>query len=680
VRRALLFALILAGAGWADEGMWLYDQFPGQEVRKKYGFEVTREFLDAMRMASMKIGGGTASFVSPHGLLFTNHHVASRCILDVSSREHNYMANGFYAPGQAGELKCPDLEASVVLGIEDITARMKKAIAAAPGSAEAGAQERAATARIEKECSARSGNRCQVVTLYSGALYQLFESKRYTDIRLVFAPEESLAAFGGDPDNFTYPRYDLDITFFRAYEDGKPAQTPHYLKFSREGARDGELVFISGSPGSTDRFITYAEFEYLRDNEYPLSVKYIESAIRALREYGAKDAENGRAARDQLLRAENSYKARFWELKGLRSPQLTAEKKAREEKLRAAVQANAKLNKETGEAWQAIGAAYKKWAPRGAEYYAIEGGPRFSDLFRIARNVLRLTEERGKPNEQRLPEYADAALPTLERRTFSPAPVTDSLEIAVLANYLTFLRDQLGAQHPVVKAALGGRTPERAAEHSVTTSKLKDVAERKRLAASAQAAAGSEDGMIRLVLALDPAARAVRKIREDQLDAVKAGYGSRIAQARFALYGAAEYPDATGTLRVSFGKVGGYRNDRGQPVRWATDFAGMYAHATGEDPFKLPPSVLAAKGALELATPFDFVTTCDSTGGNSGSPTVNTKGEIVGILFDGNLESMPNRFVYSDVDGRSVHVAGQGIIEALRKVYKANRILTELGF
>jgi len=680
VRRSLFLALVLAVCGWADEGMWLYNQFPRQEVKKKYGFEATQEFLDALRLASLKIGGGTASFVSPHGLLFTNHHVASGCIYKLSSQERNYMAAGFFAPDYASELKCPETEASVLLRIEDITARMTAAVTAAPGSAEASQQERAATARIEKECSAPSGNRCQVVALYSGALYHLYELKRYTDIRLVFAPEEAIAFFGGDPDNFTYPRYDLDIAFLRAYENGRPAETPHFLKWSREGAREGELTFVSGNPGSTDRFITYARFEYLRDLEYPLSVKYIDAAIRAMKAYSARGAENARAARDQLFRAENSYKARFWELKGLRSPRLNAEKKAREDKLRAAIQGDPKLRKEAGEAWPAIAAAYKQWAPRETEYYTLEGGPRFSDLFRIARQTLRLAEERVKPNEQRLSEYADAALPSLERRLYSPAPIADSLEIAVLTNYLTFLRDSLGAADPAVKAALDGRTPQQAAELSVTSSKLRDAAERKRLAASAEAAAKSEDGMIRLVRALDPAARAVRKVKEDQLDAVELGYASRIARARFALYGAGEYPDATGTLRLSLGPVNGYRNASGQPVAWATDFAGMFAHATGQDPFQLPASFPRAKGALNLRTPFNFVTTCDTIGGNSGSPTVNAKGEVVGIVFDGNLESMPSRFVYDEVAARSVHVASQGIVEALRKVYKADRLLSELGF
>jgi len=679
VKRALLLTLVLTAAGWADEGLWLYNQFPKGEVRKKYDVETTDGFLTALRLASVKLGA-SGSFVSPQGLVLTNHHVASGCIQKVSSREHNYMANGFYAAAQSDEVKCPDTEALVLVGMEDITGKMQAETNARPGTPEESQQRRAAIARIEKECSARSGNRCQVVTLYSGAVYNLYEYRRYTDVRLVFAPEEAIAYFGGDPDNFTYPRYDLDITFFRVYENGRPAETPHHLRWSREGAREGELAFVSGNPASTDRSITYAYLEYLRDTQYPLTLKYVESAIRAMRTYTSGSAENARVARDALLRAENTYKARVWEYKGLKTERLLEKKRGQEEKLRAAVQANPKLREEAGGAWEAIAAAYKKWTPLENEYFALEGGPRYSDLFRIARNVLRLAAEKTKPNERRLSEYADAALPSLERRTYSPAPVNDALEVAVLANYLRFLRDQLGAAHPAVKAVLDGRTPEETAERCVSRSQLKDVAERKRLAASLEIVQKSEDGMIQLVRALDGPARAVRQKEEDELEAAELANASRIARARFALYGTSEYPDATATLRLSFGPVQGYRNDSGQPVAWATDFAGMYAHATGQDPFKLPERVLKAKDALNLKTPFNFVTTSDIIGGNSGSPTVNSRGEFIGIVFDSNLEAMANRFVYDEVRGRAVHVASQGIVEALRTVYKTGRLLAELGF
>ncbi len=345
-----------------------------------------------------------------------------------------------------------------------------------------------------------------------------------------------------------------------------------------------------------------------------------------------------------------------------------------------AIEKNPKLKQDVGGAFEAIAAAYAKWAPVNKEYYALEGGPRLSDLFRIARNVVRLPEEKAKPNGQRLKEYTDAALPSLELRLYSPAPIYDSAETVILANYFRFLQAQLGPESATVKAVLGGRTPEQAAQYYVANTKLKDVAERKRLAASIDAVRNSRDSMIQLARMMDAPARALRTRHDDELQAVERENATKIAQARFALYGASEYPDATGTLRLSFGAVKGYRNAAGKQIPYATGFAGMYAHATGEEPLRLPDSYIKAKGTLNQRTPLNFVSTTDIIGGNSGSPTVNTKGEVTGILFDSNLEAMANRFVYDEVQGRAVHVASQGIVEALRNVYKASRILAELGF
>ncbi len=678
-RFAVLTVVLCGFTLRADEGMWLYDQFPRDQVAKKYGFTVTDEFLNHLRLASLKMGA-SASFVSPDGLIFTNHHVAASCIQKLSTAAHNYMADGFYAKTEAEELKCPDTEASELLRMEDVTKQVNAAIKAPPASPKANDQRRAAIAGIEKDCSARSGNRCEVVTLYSGALYQIYEYKRYTDIRLVFAPEKAIAFFGGDPDNFTYPRFDLDISFLRAYEKDKPASTPHYLKWSREGVQDGELAFVSGNPAATDRFITVAQFEFLRDTSYPLALAYLKSAIDALKAYGAESAENKRVADDKLFSLENSYKARIWEEKGLKDPKLLAEKKQREEKLRAAIAAHPEAKREAGDAWQEIAAAYGAWAADQKRYSALERGPLVSDLFSIARTVVRLPEEQKKPNGERLREYTDANLPSLERRLYSPAPITDSLEVAVLSNWFRFVEQQLGADDPTVKSILAGRTPEQAAAQYVATTKLKDIEQRKRLATNLKAMKMSDDGMVRLARLVDGPARAIRKQYEDRIEAIERTAGSRIARARFAVYGANEYPDATFTLRLSYGVVKGYVNAQDQPVPYATDFAGMYAHATGREPFDLPPSFEKAKGELNLATPLNFVSTGDIIGGNSGSPTVNTKGEIIGILFDSNLEAMANGFVYDDVQGRAVHVASQGIIEALRKVYHADRILGELGF
>jgi hypothetical protein len=682
MKRTRLFLLALLAASFihADEGLWLFNAIPEPQLASKYRFKPSKDFLDHLRLASVRFGGGSGSFVSPNGLIFTNHHVASRCIQNVSSKEHNYMRDGFYAETPDKELRCPGLEVQVLVDIQDVTERVNHAVTAPPSDPKAATQRQAAMNTIEKECMDQHGGACSVVTLYAGALYHLYRYKKYTDVRLVFAPEESLGFFGGDPDNFTYPRYCLDITFLRAYEDGKPASTPHYLKWSKNGPREGELALVSGHPGSTDRFITLAQLEFLRDVTYPRTLRNLKAIIGALKEYGAKSEENHRVARDKLFGAENSFKVRDGEMKGMREAWLMDAKRRSEEQFRAAAAANPKAQAELGGAFEQIAAAYQKWRPRSPEYL-LEAGATLCDMFTFARHLYRLAEERPKPNAERLREYSDAALPSLELRLFAQTPVTPELEALMLEKWFELLSAELGATHPVVRQILDGRTPAAAAREYVLSSKVHEVAERKRLAADPAAVRNSGDGMIRLVRMIDPQARAIRKAYEEEFDSVVRDASSRIARARFALYGTSVYPDATGSLRLSFGAVQGYRNAQGQPVGWATDFDGLFRRATGEDPYKLPARWLERRSALKLRTPFNFVSTADIIGGNSGSPTVNTRGEVTGIVFDSNYEAMHNRFVYGmDRGERCVHVASSGIIEALRAVYGATRVLEELGF
>lgn len=679
--RLTLSVLILgiSAALYADEGLWLFEAFPKQRLAAKYGFQITDEFLDRLRLASLRVGA-SGSFVSPNGLIFTNHHVALDCLQKLSTKEHNYVVDGFWAPTQADEKACPDLEANQLVRIQDVTERVNSAVKPGSSDAEALRQRQAEIARIEKECANTTGNRCDVVNLYSGGRYHLYEYKKYTDLRMVFAPETDIGFFGGDPDNFTYPRYCLDIAFLRAYENGKPARTPHYLSFSREGVKEGELIFVSGNPGTTGRLMTVAQLEFMRDHYYPLIHRRLASLIRALEKYSAQSPENERVAHDNLFSQQNSYKAYTGFLAGLRNPRIMDLKRAEEKKLRAAVEADPDRKARFGGAWDAVAAAYQKFREYYKSYWLIEFSPhRGSDLLRIARDVLRLAEERQKPNDQRLREYRDSALPSLEQQLYSPAPITDSMEIAVLADYFEFLRSELGAEDSTVKAVLAGRTPQQAAQDYVSASRLKDVAERKRLASDAEAVRRSEDGMIRLARLLDPRARELRKRYEDEVEAALTSSAAKIAQARFAIFGQEAYPDATFTLRLTYGAVRGYRDEKGRAVPYATTFEGLYKRATGKPPYRLPKRWVDARPKLNLKTPFNFVSTADTHGGNSGSPTVNTRGEIVGILFDGNIESLPNRFVYTEERARSVHVATQGIVEALDKVYDAQRLLKELG-
>jgi Peptidase S46 len=676
-RLALLLAVSAGLLCLADEGMWPVNQFPTQAVKQKYGFEVTDQFLKHIQRSSVRFNnGGSGSFISPEGLLFTNHHVGRDCIQKVSTADHDYVAQGFYAASAAEEKTCPDLEVNVLLDIQDVTAKVKEGEKPDADTAAVNQARKAAMARIEKECAARTGNRCDVVTLYSGGRYDLYQYKKYTDVRLVFAPEEGIAAFGGDPDNFNYPRYCLDFSLFRAYENGHPVDSKEYLHWSHLGVRDGELTFVAGNPGTTGRLMTMAQLEYSRDVSYPLIYAKLESMIKALKAYGAQSAENKRVAGDDLLSAQNSYKAYTGFLAGLRDPQLMARKRDEEQTLRSAVEASPEMRQKFGKVWDDVAAAYSQFRPYSKEYSMTT--PVLSDLFNIARNVSRLPEEMKKPSDKRLREYRDSALPSLEQEIYSPAPISDSLEIAVLAEDFRFMQRQLGPDHELVKKVLDGKTPEQAAEMYVKSSKLKDVAERKRLAGDLKAVQKSDDGMIRLARILDSRNRELRKRYEDTIEATLTSSASKIAQARFATEGSNTYPDATFTFRIEYGPVKGYTLN-GKNVPFATNFEGLYKRATGVDPFKLPPSWEKAKSSLNLSTPFDFVTTVDSHGGNSGSPTVNTKGELIGILFDGNIESLPNRFVYTDEVSRSVHVASQGIIEALRKVYKTDRLLKEIG-
>jgi hypothetical protein len=678
----LALALVIpVGALFAEEGMWLFNSVPDsvrQEMKQKYGFDLTPKFLDHLRTGSVHFGGGSGSFVSPEGLLFTNHHVASGCIQNLSSKENDYMGNGFYAKTREDEQKCPGLRVRVLLEIQDVTARVQAKGDAVADAAEANKLRKAEMSAIENACSAK-GFDCQVVTLYAGGKYNLYRYKEYDDVRLVFAPEAGIAFFGGDPDNFNYPRFCLDITFLRAYENGVPAKPENYLKWSKRGAQVGQLQFVSGHPGTTGRLNTVSQLEFFRDRSYPLMLERIASLIATAEEYSKLGGEEKRIAREAIFGLENSQKAYTGFLSGLRDESLMDEKRTQENALRAAVSKNGELERKYGKLWDDLATAmvaYGKIYKESLLKETMMG--RGSDLYSLARQMQRYATEIEKPNEDRLKGYNDAALPNIKRRLGGKYPIYKEFEARMLANSLDALQ-RAYPNDPVVKKVLGGRSSLEAARSYVMASKLDDQALRQKLVENPKLVQESDDAMFQLVRLMEPDARALLRTYQDTIESVVVASETKMAQARFGVYGENDYPDATLTLRLSYGPVRGFEDKTAGYIPPFTTIGGIFEKQTGQDPYILPESWKKAKDKLEMNLPFNYITTADIHGGNSGSPAVDTQGEVVGIVFDGNLPSLPNRFIYQDRTARAVFVASQGIVEALQKIYGADRVVKELG-
>ncbi len=653
---AVILLLSLAGSSTADDGMWLFDRFPRDAVSQKYGMDVSPAFLDSLQLASVRIGGATGAFVSSTGLLVTNQHVVSACLSKLSLNKRDYLTDGFYAASSAEELRCPDLDAKVLMSIEDVTEQ----VPAAPkkgGTSKTAQQRDAVITRIETECSAH-GEVCEVVNLFSGSRYDLYRYKRYTDVRLVFAPEQQLAFFGRERDSITYLRYGLDVAFARAYEDGKPAATPHFLKWSAAPVKEGDLVFASGNPRTTARETTAAQLTFYRDTALPLELARLAKRITALNEFAAKSEENRRLADPQRILLLEAYKSAAGKLIGLRDDRLVSRKTVFDGKIRRAVEADPKLGTEAAKVWDQVAAAYKNWTPNERAYQVLEAEPApGSNLFRIARGLVR-----GHPVAGEL-------------------DTDETLEIIFLTQYLEELKTlaEHGEKDIPLKTILAGRTPQAAAEAFLHSSHLSSPGQRRRLAVNEEAIANSEDGMIRLAQLLEPAADHIRKKHDEIVVAVEATAAAQMAQYRYRLFGDAEYPDATGTPRVEFGIVKGYTDRAGVNEPFAATFSGLYYRRNNKGPYQVPQRWIDAQPLLDVVTQLDFVSTCDIGGGDAGSPTVNRSGELVGVLFDGNLESLPNTYLYTDDQARAVNVAAQGIVEALEKVYRADALLKELG-
>ena len=683
--------LLLAGSARPDEGMWLLESPPRKLLEKRYGFEPTAAWLEHLQKSSVRFGaGGSASFVSPDGLVMTNHHVGRDSIQKLSTRDRNYLRDGFYAKSRSDELKCPDLQLNVLQSIQDVTARVNKAVPADATPEKAAAGRRAVIAKIEKESQEKTGLRSDVVTLYRGGLFHLYRYKKYTDVRLVFAPEGDIAHFGGDPDNFEFPRFCLDVSFFRVYEDGKPARTPHYLRWSRKGASADELVFVSGHPGRTNRLNTVAHLELARDVQYPTFLGLMRRREVTLKTWGDRSAENARRASAELMRVQNSRKLLVGMVTGLQDPAVLAQKRSEEKALRARVGQKAEAQSQFGDAWDRVEASVKDMRRLYLANQLLEGAGRGlgspwafnSTLFNIARTLVRSAEEKGKPNAERLREYQDANLESLKQLLFSPAPIYDDLETVKLADSLGMLAEMRGADDPLVKKVLDGKAPPARASELIRGTRLKDVAEREKLfRAGKEGIEASKDPLILLARLVDEPAREARKQYEEKVEEPqKQAYG-KISNAIFALRGRDQYPDATFTLRLAFGTVKGYE-ENGTRVKPFTTFGGCFARAKEHgqrEPFHLPKRWRDKEATLDPRVPFNFVCTADIIGGNSGSPVVNRKGELVGLIFDGNIQSLVADFAYTQAQGRAVAVDSRGILAALRDVYGATALADEIG-
>jgi hypothetical protein len=662
----------------ADEGMWTYFNLPTKQLKEKYGFEATQEWLDHLRLASVRFNdGGSGSFISP-SLVITNHHVASGQLQKLSTPQKDYLKDGFLAKNQAEELKCPDLELNVLVSMEDVTARINGAVKPDMNPRQASAARRAELAAIQKESTEKTGLRSDVVSFYQGSELWLYRYKKYTDVRIAFAPEKQAAFFGGDPDNFTYPRYDLDVTIMRVYENGKPIASPHYLKWNSNSAKDNDLVFVSGHPGTTQRNITMAQIEYQRDIRYPAVLNFLKRSLATLNAYAALGPEQRRQAEEDIFSFENAQKAYIGQYQGLLDKNIIAKKQQEENELRAKVDANPEWKKAYGSAWEEVAQAQ-------AELNKIDKLRRYrnignSTLFGLAGAIVEYVQEIKKPDAERASGFRESELESTKLQLFSPAPTYPQLEERVIADNLQLAVEQLGADDPFVKTVLEGKTPAEFAKALIAGTKIGDPAFRKSLAEGGEAAVNaSSDTMILLAKKLKPMQREVDMMTAPLLGQIAAA-SEKIGKARFAVYGRSQYPDANFTLRLSYGTVKGYpMNGTIAPPR--TTYYGLYdrMHSFGNTPpFNTPQRFQERVNKLNLATALNFVTTNDIIGGNSGSPVVNRNGEFVGIVFDGNIESLVGNFIYDETANRTVAVHAAGIIEAMRKLYDANALADEV--
>jgi hypothetical protein len=674
--------LALALAGRADEGMWTFDNLPRKKMEAKGGFVPDQAWLDHVRLSALRFPGGSGSFVSADGLVLTNHHVGHGWIQAVSSKDHDYVENGFVAASRDQEIKVPGLVLRTLEKMENVTLEVEKAVGPGLADTEAVKAKEAAVKALVEARGAAWGLEAQPVSLYQGGETWIYGYRKHEDVRLVMAPEYGVAAFGKDWDNFSWPRHDLDFSLFRVYQDGKPYKPAHFLGWASAGVKYGDATFVVGHPGRTSRLESLAQMRYNRDHALPMTVRSVDRRRKALHAFAAQGPENARQVSAQIMGAENSFKVFTHSLAGLKNVEAMAEVEAAEKDLRARVAKDPALTRLAGQSWTTIEQALERQKAISKDLAFVNA--RGSQLLAAALGLVRLTEEEARPADQRQGEFRDArGLAQAKSRFESGRPVNPANEARTLAQGLQESLEELGPKHPFVEAALAGRSPEVAAKALVEGSRLGDAEARKALlAGGAKAVADSQDPMIVLARRVEPLLRPLRR-QQEEIQAVITGNNARIAKARFAVYGKDTYPDGTSTLRLSYGTVETYplAGTLAQPF---TTFGGLYDRADAWGPkaeqgsWALPKRWIERRGALAMGTPYNFITSNDIIGGNSGSPVVDTRGEIVGLAFDGNIESNAGSYYYDPKLNRMLTVDARGILEALAKMYDAPHLVKEL--
>jgi hypothetical protein len=688
-RTSVIFLLIISLStsvlrARADEGMWTFGNPPLKQLKEKYNFEPTKEWFDHVRLSSARFSnGGSGSFVSADGLILTNHHIARPLLAKLSTEQRDLLKTGFYAPTRADELRCPDLEINVLVSMEDVTEKVQAAGRGAADDRTAELQRKAEMARIEKESSEKTSLRSNMVTLYEGGEYWLYRFKKYTDVRMVFAPEAQAADFGGDYDNFTYPRHALDFALLRVYENDRPLKVEHYLRWNTRGPQDNELIFVVGNPGSTDRLRSVTEIEYQKDVMNPLQLRVLKRRRDALLRFSTLGPEQERRASDTISSINNSLKRLEGQQEGLLNPKVMKRKIEEEQELRRQVAEKPDLQAAYGGAWDQLAEGYRKFTPKAKQYYLsnLLLNLNYSRLTAIAARIVQYVAEVQRPNSERLEAYRDSNLESLRFQFLSPAPVYTDLEEVELTARLQDMLEELGPDDPLVKTMLGSHSPAEAARDLVKGTNLGDVAHRKALLEGGVAAVErSTDSLIVMARKIDSTLRELDRFNRENFESVKSSAGEKVAKARFTVYGRSIAPDANFTLRFSYGLVKGYELGT-TLVPYKTTFAGLFDRGMSFDnkpPFEVAPRVLARKANVDLSVPLNFVYTADTIGGNSGSPVINRKGEIVGVNFDSNIHRFVSRYVYTEETGRAMAVHSGGMIEALRKIYDAGSLADEL--